>query len=50
MGVTHCHLAVWVHAKPPVEEESTRCWELRGDATQHVNAPPNSATTGALAH
>jgi hypothetical protein len=26
-------VAVWVHAKPAVEEESTRFWELRGDAT-----------------
>ena len=26
-------VAVWVHAKPAVEEESTRFWELGGDAT-----------------
>lgn len=26
-------LAIWVHTKPDAEEESTRFWELRGDAT-----------------
>jgi hypothetical protein len=26
-------LAIWVHNKPDAEEESTRFWELRGDAT-----------------
>lgn len=26
-------LAIWLHTKPPVAEESTRFWELRGDAT-----------------
>ena len=36
MGLLTVILAIWVHAKPGAEEESTRFWELRGDATQRT--------------
>ena len=35
-GLLTVILAIWVHAKPGAEEESTRFWELRGDATQRT--------------